>query len=1235
MQILAIRGSNLASLAGSFEVNFNTGVLADAGIFAITGPTGAGKSTLLDAISLALFDTIPRLESAPKTGQITQDEIGPQDPRAILRHGSSHGFAELDFVGRDGRSYRSRWAVRRARDRAEGKLQTSTLDLECLDTGERLGGKKTETKAEILRLVGLNAQQFGRAVVLAQGEFEAFIKADGDERAQLLEKLTGADIYSRVGRIAFEKARDVRAGYDTLERQIAAMNGLDTEARQSLEEERQAAKVAHDEKLAICEQFQNAQDWHDRLSDLKAKRDAAFQACEATRQACDNAAPRFTALERHKQALTHMAAWERLKDTEGRVRQAEDAAFQARQTEQNVSHAMACAESELETAVQALDATKFAQQDAAADLHEARQLDMELKHVTEGLDLATKSLSKQTDIFQSADTALRKITQTVLDIQLRKNELSAWLREHSNLAKLSPFEADLISDFKAHATLLSQRSGLEEVEHLAGCQHLEAVTQTRNAKEALENAAQALKSSEEATRQAEADLPRPEHFEHLTLSLRALEAIQRKNLEVNRLHEDVQNSETNYGKTVDDIQRLTAEQADYQSELTQLETEIPILSAILKEAKRSEEHCRNTTSDAAMMMRAALVEGEPCPVCGATAHHLDALDAMLGGAVEAARKRTDDAATALETVRDRATVVATLDEAVREQLRKLDDQQHHQNIAKEACQAAWASGVEQLERECRAYGLDNKLSGHALTDETQKRLTALAQEQAELHAKMQSLDEVRAAERTARTHHDTSRQSHEHAETHCRVAEDRMKEARQLRLQADAEQKRLEKCLDDRLSDVIAWRDLSEDPAMWLSLTLAGWRQRTDALSQLESDWPSLHAAHVRAEGEVQAARISLAEVQADWQARNDVYQVLLQRRSGLLDGQPVDNVVEALAGAVKVAEDAFQKAQNARNAASELAVGARARREGAEKLFEETRKELVHLGESFDGRLIHDGFSRADIGEAEALGVDYATSEERALFELNKAHSDACAALRPRESDYAQHDASRQAVFEIADLEQQLLKAKAAVVDAQTALTRLEARIIQDDETRYHTAELRTQLAAKRADGHVWERLGEMLGDAQGKRFRNFAQSLTLDHLLDFANERLADLKPRYTLQRAPAGEMLIEVIDNDMGGLVRGLQNLSGGERFLVSLALALGLSEMSTGRGIRIESLFIDEGFGALDSASLGQAVAVLEHLQAQGRRVGVISHVEELKERIPVKIEVTPLSGGKSQIAIVVD
>lgn len=113
----------------------------------------------------------------------------------------------------------------------------------------------------------------------------------------------------------------------------------------------------------------------------------------------------------------------------------------------------------------------------------------------------------------------------------------------------------------------------------------------------------------------------------------------------------------------------------------------------------------------------------------------------------------------------------------------------------------------------------------------------------------------------------------------------------------------------------------------------------------------------------------------------------------------------------------------------------------------------------------------------------------------------------------------------------------------------------------------------------------------------------------------------------------MVIQVVDHDLAGQVRGLHNLSGGERFLVSLALALGLAEMSSGRGVRIESLFIDEGFGSLDPSSLGQALSVLENLHATGRRVGVISHVEDLKERIPVKIIVDPVAPGRSRLDVI--
>lgn len=207
-------------------------------------------------------------------------------------------------------------------------------------------------------------------------------------------------------------------------------------------------------------------------------------------------------------------------------------------------------------------------------------------------------------------------------------------------------------------------------------------------------------------------------------------------------------------------------------------------------------------------------------------------------------------------------------------------------------------------------------------------------------------------------------------------------------------------------------------------------------------------------------------------------------------------------------------------------------------------------------------------------------------------------------------------------------LNAAAARRDDAAALLR------QDDLVRERTTALRADLEAANARADVWLRLSDLVGDREGSVFRRFAQGLTLDRLLEHANARLAELKPRYALERGTGGEMMVQVIDNDMGGQVRGLHNLSGGERFLVSLALALGLAEMSTARGVKIESLFIDEGFGALDPASLGQALALLEHLHASGRRVGVISHVEELKERVPVKIEVTPTGRGTSRVEVVV-
>ena len=187
------------------------------------------------------------------------------------------------------------------------------------------------------------------------------------------------------------------------------------------------------------------------------------------------------------------------------------------------------------------------------------------------------------------------------------------------------------------------------------------------------------------------------------------------------------------------------------------------------------------------------------------------------------------------------------------------------------------------------------------------------------------------------------------------------------------------------------------------------------------------------------------------------------------------------------------------------------------------------------------------------------------------------------------------------------------------------------DAENRKSAENLLPKIEAQRAVTSLWQGISDLIGSADGKKFRVFAQSLTLDLLLAMANEHLASLSPRFSLMRVPSSEMELQVIDRDMGDDIRGVNSISGGESFLVSLALALGLSTLASGT-TRIGSLFIDEGFGSLDPETLDTALSTLDALQATGRMVGIISHVSGLAEKIGTRIEVTSTGGGKSCVKV---
>lgn len=203
--------------------------------------------------------------------------------------------------------------------------------------------------------------------------------------------------------------------------------------------------------------------------------------------------------------------------------------------------------------------------------------------------------------------------------------------------------------------------------------------------------------------------------------------------------------------------------------------------------------------------------------------------------------------------------------------------------------------------------------------------------------------------------------------------------------------------------------------------------------------------------------------------------------------------------------------------------------------------------------------------------------------------------------------------------------------LNIERALSTMEARLLQQAKNKLTVEQIAKELAEKQTVAERWAKLNKLIGSADGAKFKVIAQSYTLNLLLLHANKHLSYLSKRYKLQQVP-DTLALQVIDCDMCDEIRTVYSLSGGESFLISLALALGLSSLSS-NNLKVESLFIDEGFGSLDAESLRTAMEALEQLQMQGRKIGVISHVQEMSERISVQVQVHKKVNGKSVLTVV--
>jgi exonuclease SbcC len=271
MKILTIRLKNLASIEGEFAVDFTAEPLLSAGIFTISGATGSGKSTLLDALCLALYDRTPRFSTSTESlllNDVGDARINQTDVRNILRRGTAEGYAEVDFLGIDGHRYSARWSVRRARNKPTLALQAQVMQVTDLESGEPLQGTKTELLARLTALTGLTYEQFTRTVLLAQNDFATFLKSKESAKAELLEKLTGTEIYSAISREIYQQSKAADAEWNRLKEQISLIELL-PEAEVKLLQESRAQLIAQKEQGA--KQLTELRQQAEILGSLKAQ----------------------------------------------------------------------------------------------------------------------------------------------------------------------------------------------------------------------------------------------------------------------------------------------------------------------------------------------------------------------------------------------------------------------------------------------------------------------------------------------------------------------------------------------------------------------------------------------------------------------------------------------------------------------------------------------------------------------------------------------------------------------------------------------------------------------------------------------------------------------------------------------------------------------------------------------------------------------------------------------------
>ena len=1118
MKIQKLIIHNMASFEDA-EIDFSASPLADADLFLITGKTGAGKSTILDAICLALYGTTPRLKNTDMEGAVKDGtgEVQINSPAQLLRENTGGMFVKLTFEGTNGMPYEAEWEIHRSHFKPSGELRKKVWTLENLQTGDKFSGDK-EVKPEIMRAVGLDMGQFCRTTMLAQGAFTVFLNSKDEKKAEILEKITGMDIYAKIGALIYARAQEKETEYKNADSTVEGMPHMSEEDIEAAKEEIQVINDEIAKALADRDEMKTKADW---LED-----EAKIRGQVSTAEMKKDEAKRVTETETFKEEKKRIESWKETIE----VRSSLDTETREKEKEKAAKHEIAKMEDRFR---QVLSGRLFLQ-------NKERKLTLEQEEMNRRLDAVRSDLP--------AIENYQKIIGQLDIIDRAAQEKEALTEEINKLDKL-------LSE-----TLNPARVRAEEAVGLAEKKRMEAEAKQKEAEEAVRKAGLSVVREEKTTLTGEEGT--------ILLAQKEIEsygtAVKNREIEKKAIADKKKELE---GKDI----RL--------EELRQL---VSTLSVTMEAERIAYERVSTSLVPAAKALRSSLTVGCTCPVC------LQEIKTALPTDEEVERrlqelKRPFDAAK--KEYDEKNGELGKLDAEIKAERDLLSPREEafKKDNSVEKCHAA----VMEKLKKC---GLDtfDDMTEKALSD----RLVAIAARLGELDGIIKEGEQLEKVQELAKENYQTAfeylgkkKETLGTAKEDVRNSEEEKQRKALLRNNHDNAAKRAVEAIVPILPGT-RWEQTWQAPGVAFR----------EELGQAEE-------AYRNAKGRKEEIIKEIGPI-ATTLKMTDGYVTDIESRIPAWRELPVTEPVELLSldNAAKGLGDDILSADGRARSASEEAQRAAARVDSFLK---------AHPTYSRDALA---GLSAFTLATMTALETEHAKKEK----DVSVAQMELAAYNKLLE----EHMGSRP-VYEEGDTIKNLRERQEGYdqLAQQLSVSRtLKQKELDDDKTnREKRDELKIEADRLKAIWEKWDELRKMIGDSTGKAFRTIAQSYVLESLVAAANVYMKSLSDERFQLRVTPGTFIILLEDKYLGYRVRPASTISGGESFLVSLALALALSDI--GDSLAVDTLFIDEGFGTLSGEPLQDAIDTLRSLHTKaGRQVGIISHIDDLKLKIPVQIQV---------------